>query len=444
MAPYLAASETAPRRPRVRRAAIAALVWLFPVAAPVATAQPADVAGLKAAALRERRNPQAQRAYGLALLRAGKPDEAERQLRQAALLQPGSLEAAYDLARVAFAREDLRKARAACHTLKEQAAEAALTQICLARAFLTVNRSGRAFEHLEQALAQAPDHPEAWLALGDAHRLRAAVEESESAYRKAATLAPDAPEAWLGLGRLYIASDRREEARSALEQTAAKQADQPEVLLELGRLSEGEEAIRWLERAVASRPAWGEAQLALGEAKLRNGDRGGAEQAFERAAAANPHLADAHRGLGQCRQAAGDHPGAEKAFRKALALVPNAASAALGLADALGAQQRHQDAFDQYMAAAHLQPSDPEPYVRAAALALTQGRGVVAAGYLDRALQRNPRYARAHALLGDILVDRGARQEAIAHYRKALAGEGPVEKEAVRARLAQAEAIKSR
>jgi tetratricopeptide (TPR) repeat protein len=117
--------------------------------------------------------------------------------------------------------------------------------------------------------------------------------------------------------------------------------------------------------------------------------------------------------------------------------VPNASRAQLALARLYEATDRSEEALEQYRATADTDPSDPEPLLSAARLALTLERDVLAAGYLDRLLERHPRLARGLALYGDVMRARGMRDEARQYYRKALdEGRGELDREQVTQALA--------
>src|SRR5690606_40506749 len=100
-------------------------------------------------------------------------------------------------------------------------------------------------------------------------------------------------------------------------------------------------------------------------------------------------------------------------------------SADLALANLHRVRQEHEQAIEHYQRAADSLPSNPTPLVRAARMALSLDREVLAAGFLDRLLETHPRLAVAHALYGNVLVRRGDRLGAKDHYQQALTGEGP-------------------
>lgn len=390
-----------------------------------AEAQESELEPLRAAAREAPRDYLAQRALGIALLRAGRYREAERQLARAARLQRGSLEALFDVARVAFARGDHAAAERACRALQRISKTALLTRVCNARSDLIWNRSARAFEELEAALAEDPNHYEALYALGEAYRRRGEVANAESAYQRAAAARPQEAEPYLGLGRLYAAAGRRDDAIRALRRGLELDPQSPEIQFELGRqLGGSDEGRQLLERAVAGRPDWPEAQVALADALLSAGQLEAAERAYRAAIQGNPANASAHGGLGRALLARGDMTGAEASLREALRLVPNDAQSALALAEVLARTGRVEESFEQFRHAADLDPRNPTPLLRAAEIAIGLERDVLASGFLDLALSRIPNQPRALALYGDVMRLRGDRVAARDYYERALAAAG--------------------
>lgn len=406
----------------------------------LASAQEGGLQPLREAVQRSPRDAEAQRAFGLALLRAGRLDEAERHLERAVRLQKGSLPALYDRARVAFARERYRPARAVCARLKKADPDAALTHVCMARAFLVWRRAARAFEHLEKALSRQPEHPQALLALGDAHRQRGELEDSIEAYRRAAEAATSArarARAWLGVGTAQQLSGRPGQAEAALRQALALDGDSPDIQLALGRVLEGEPAVRLLQQAAAGRPRSARVQHALGDALLEAGEPEAAQQALQKALALQEHLLEARVALGRAQWEAGRPADAEQTLREALERLPNDYDATMTLAGVLAERGRHEEAFEHYSRATGLRPRDPAAAVTAARLAMSQGRDVLAAGYLDRALAAKPAHGPALALYGDVMREQREPRRAREYYERALKAGGDVDPQRIRKRLAE-------
>jgi len=390
-------------------------------------AQTTDMDALSQAARRAPRDAEVQTAYGRALLRAGRYRDAERTLKVAARLRHADPAALYLVAEVAFARRDYRASRAACRPIERVGRDSLLARVCRARAFLVWNRAGRAFEELEAALAEDANNFDALFALGEAHRLRMDIPHAEEAYGRA--IAADATrfEPHLGLGQLYAAARRSADAIRELRAALRLDAQNPDAAYELGTLRSGADAIRLLGQAVATRPGWADAQLALGTAKFAAGDSAGARAAFEVALHEDSRLSSAHVGLGRILAASDDAEGAEREYQAAIALVANDAAAVLALGELYESTERFQPAFEQYQRAADLDPQNPDGLVHAARLALAQDRGVLASGFLDRLLRAHPRLAVGLALYGDALASTD-RTRARDYYQRALAGEGEVDR----------------
>lgn len=418
------------------RLVVATLVSaLVLVLARAAYAQETELAQLRTEARASPREYPAQRALGIALLRAGRYREAEQQLSRAARLQRGSLEALFDVARVAFAHSDHRASERACRAMQRASKVAVLTRVCNARSDLVWNRSARAFEELEAALEQEPQNYEALFALGEAYRRRADVPNAESSYRRASAARETEADPHLGLGRLYAAAGRRDDAIRALRRALELDPRYPDVQFELGRLLAAEaEGRELLARAVAGRPDWPEGQVALADAELAAGQLEAAEAAFRAAIRAHPDNAPAHGGLGRTLMQRGDLASAEASLRRALALVANDPESALALGDVLARTERIEEAIEQYRHAADLDPRSLIGLVRAADLAVRNQRDVLASGFLDRLLAAQPDHAAGLALYGDIMRQRREVARAREYYQRALQGRGELD----RARVEQA------
>jgi tetratricopeptide (TPR) repeat protein len=388
-------------------------------------AQETELPRLREAARASARDYAAQRALGMALLRAGHYREATTQLQRASHLQARSLEALYDVARVPFAQGDHGASEAACRAMGRLQKAAVLTQVCNARSDLVWNRSARAFEELNAALATEGTHYEGLLALGDAHRLRAAVPEAESAYQRAIAARSTEADPHLGLGRLYAAAGRRDDALRELRAALAIDPTYPDVQYELGRLLTGtDEGRAFLQAAVAGRPGWPEADTALGDSMLASGSLDAAETAYRAAIAARSTHAPAHTGLGRVLVARHDYAGAEPELRRAIELVPNDPAASLAMGDVLANTEREEEAFEMYDHAADLDPRGSAALLRAAQLGHTLHRDGLASAFLDRLLENQPTLAPALALYGDIARVRHELPAARDYYTRALAGTG--------------------
>lgn len=148
----------------------------------------------------------------------------------------------------------------------------------------------------------------------------------------------------------------------------------------------GDEAIAWLQEAVAMQPDLAAAQANLGLLLV----------ALRRHAEAEPHL------------------------RAAVALMPLDAALRNALGVAQEAQQRYADSEMAYRGALLLDPGLADAHANLGNCLRRQGRMVEAEAHFVRAIELKPEFAVAHFNLGVLLQDREEFDRAIGQYRQAL------------------------
>ncbi len=231
---------------------------------------------------------------------------------------------------------------------------------------------------VQQALAQNPDSPAAYLAQSYALQARGMVEAARDAAREATRLAPDNPLAW---------------ARRA------------ELELGLSQIDAGEASAR---HALALDPNTERAHALLGFAQLLAGKLGLAAETLTRAIAANDAdpLARFARGLTRIR--AGQLAEGRADIELAVLLDPSNAEYRATLGRAYMAEKRDGRAETQLALASRLDPATPTPWFFSAQRKLEQGDaiGAVRDGERALALNDNRLTLRSRALLD---VDRAAR-----------------------------------
>jgi tetratricopeptide (TPR) repeat protein len=393
-----------------------------------AVAQPAQGAGAAS-------SDSSKVARGRALLRAGKLKEGEAVLREHARESGNSIESLYELARVQFAADDYAKSRAACRALAAKDRHAMLTDLCMARAFLVWRRASRAGEYVDRALAKAPTHPDVLLALADYKRVSGDLPASQAAYEKVLRVDSHNPDAFYGLGELYLVAPKPEAARKAFAAALMNAVDWPEASYELGRLESPPRSVELLRAALAARPNWVEAKLALGAALLEQGETEAAEKLFREVLKASPKLALAHARLGMVLAAKREFPSAEHELKQGLAGLPNDAEAALALARVYAQTDRNEDAFEAYRNAASQEKTGSRALLEAGEFAMKLGRNTLAQAFLEKAVERTPRSAAAQARFAEVLAARGDTALARQHYQLALAGEGELDRQDVKRRI---------
>ena len=273
---------------------------------------------------------------GVALVRAGRVEEAIGHLEQALRINPDGAEVHCDLG---FALAQAGRIPEAI-TQYEQALrikpDYAKAHSDLGVALAQVGRIPEAIEHLERALRIKPDYAEAHcnlgVALAQAGRIPEAIEHLERALR----IEPDNAEAHNNLGNVLRQSGKIEEAIAHYEQALRIEPDYAEAHHNLGVASAQAgrmpEAIEHLERALRIKPGNAETHYNLGLALSRIGKIQDAIGHYEQALRLNPDYAEAHYNLGAALVRLGRLPEAVGHWEQALRIEPDYAEAENNLA----------------------------------------------------------------------------------------------------------------
>lgn len=310
-------------------------------------------------------------------------------------------------------------------------------QLCLAEADLLNRRGSSALPEAERALVLSPGNYEALVAKGRALSQLGKPAESESTLKSASRAQPGRGEAFLYTGELLTAQGRTADALAALREGRRVDPDSPEILLLIGQtLPAGKEAREALERATSVRPTFAEARARLGVVLAALGEFDPAEKMLQEALKAQPKQADWHAALGEVQLSKKRPDLALKAAHDALKIVGNHGPAKLVEAKALAEKGEIDLAIEAFENAYGLMRTDPVPLVDAARACIKAARLTTAKAFSDRATDDFPKSALAWESAGDVDVASkdlvGARQA----YAKAIAGEGPADRDAIKRKLA--------
>ena len=204
-----------------------------------------------------------------------------------------------------------------------------------------------------------------------------------------------------------------------------------------GGYGEFAEATATLRQALHQNPKYLPAQLRLGEYLLASGKWQEAAQFYGAMVARHPDRAEAYYGLGRVKAVRNDLNGAADLFRKACNLFANFGSAHYGLAQVykrLGKMDLALEQIALYEKSGTLAPDLPDElldHVRAlstntddqlsSGLKLAkEGRLEEAAGVLEEALEKNPRFSEAHIKLIGIYGQLRQPLKAEEHFQAAV------------------------
>ncbi len=394
---------------------------------------------LKAAARHPPSSPAKALELGRSLRRAGLYSDAvnvlHRSYFRAGRKDPVAVELRLEAARTYIAAGKQKPALHECQGLRSIAPVKA--DACIAEAQLLWRRASLALPAAEQALAKSPHDYDALVAKGRALDQMGKAKDAEAALR--AAIASDATryEAHRYLAELLYENGNQKSGLAELRAAAKRAPDEPTLLVELAsQLPAGSEAVSALTRALTLRPDYGDALARLGSIQLEQKQLAKAAASLERALAIDPKQADWHADLGRVLLAQGDADKALAEAKKALSIVNNHAAGKLLEADALAAKGDIDPAIEAYEKAHALSRTSPDALVHAARACLHGSRPTTAHAFASNATQEFPDWAPGWEVLGDVLAGEHDKQAARDAYQKALATHGPVDRKAIRNKLA--------
>lgn len=187
------------------------------------------------------------------------------------------------------------------------------------------------------------------------------------------------------------------------------------------RLGRPDQAVHYLERAVAIAPERAAYHADLADARRMLDDMERAVAAYEAALAIDPGLLPALNGLGIARTRLGQAEAAAECFREALRISPNQPKLLNNLWNALLAAGDIDGAAAAHRRALAAAPGYAPAHKNLAAALLAQGRLEQAVSACRQAIALQPDYAGAHYALGSALALLGEEDDAAEAFRAALA-----------------------
>lgn len=368
------------------------------------------------------RNPESADAYynlGVALLEAGRPDEARQRFKDALARRLDHVPAATNLAELLIREGNQSEAIGVCRETLARADDTGRLWLALAEALRQSGEPARAEEALAEAGQCLPGDPEVANRLGILRKSQGRLEEAVTCYRRALERAPDRAGIHNNLGLALLAQDRHPEALAAFDEALGLRPGWPEAMVNraaalarMGRHADAEKAAR---RAVEAAPDSPAALAAL--AALLSGGReperlAEAERLGRRALALDDALAGAHDTLGIVLMKRGRHEEAVEAGRQALAMAPREPAHAEHLADHLSRLEYLDEAARVLEGGLRNCPGDTVLKRQLGIVRLRQGVPAEALAMLDQRLADHPQDQRAIAHKAVALECLGRVQEA--------------------------------
>lgn len=349
--------------------------------------------------------------------------EAQAAYREALKLQKKFGEAEFGMARIDMAKGKLEKAKNACRGVWRRHKDQSVGEVCSGWVWLTFDRSARAVDEFNKALAKG-DVARGQTGLGEAYRRQADYPRAIEAYN-AAIAAGAGYVARMGLGLALEANGDKAGATAALKSAVDAEPASCTARFHYGRLlGQGAEAAEQLRTAIAIRPDWPDGYQQLGDVLLASGDNAGAEQAYNSAiGASKAPRGVSHYGLARALYAQGKAPEAKAALEKAIELVPNLVDAYLLLSDIVYASGDTEGALAALEQAKSVAPGEMNVYLHTGLTYFKLGRYTAANGFLNQAISMKQDLSLAYVILGDIACERLLYNDGQGYYAKALTGD---------------------
>ena len=313
-----------------------------------------------------------------ALQKAGRPELAEAELREALVLLPENLHTEVGLARLVRARGDRPEALAHFEAARRLAPEDAWRWLDCGEELRALGRFDEAAAALAEAQRLAPENPNVLQVLGRFARERGAPAEALAHFEAAAAIMPEALDTWLNIAELQRDAGDFAAAAQTMRDYLARYGEDARALVNLAhtarRAQQPEAALAAFLRAHELAPENADILVELADAAQALGHPEDALRYAEMALGQTPYHPGATLRLAQRALALGEPDRAFEIYDEAARHYPESLELQLGALDSLAAK----GGFDEAMARiAALQESfGPVPSILARQIFLCRRAGM--------------------------------------------------------------------
>jgi tetratricopeptide (TPR) repeat protein len=273
--------------------------------------------------------------------------------------------------------------------------------------------------YFQQAVAAAPELPDAYLGLGMSELRQGKTGEAVEAIEKAVSLAPRLPGAHMFLGIAQYQRNQMDAAIASLQQEVAIQPENVEALTWLGIVELGaghaQEAVGPLDRAAALSPNDPNVLDYRGRAHTQL-----AEESFRALTALDPDSWRVHRALGEIAVQSKQYEQAIAEYRKALEKQPNDPDLYEAIADCYQRLSRTDEAARAYEAQLQISPNSPIALYNLGKIQVQKGNAERGVTLLRKAVEAHALAAPTYYYLGLGLAQTGHPEEAAQWLEKCL------------------------
>ncbi len=344
-----------------------------------------------------------------------------------------------NLARAWLQKGDLEKARLFAAQALAEEPNNKQAELILAGIEMKQDHPADAARHLRRAIAIDPTFAPAHSQLGKLYAKGERYREALAEFQKVIEIAPLSPTEHNSIGEIHRKLGQTDKAieayREALRCDAQYIGAYNNLGLALQEKGKLEEAKALYEKALAIRPENPILRNSMGTLLALKGDNPGARAEFDRAVKADPDWPVAQGNLATLLFEGGRFDEARPAFERWVGLEPGSTEATLGLALDLLMLQRRDEAIAQFNEVLKREPRNLRAHIALGETLARQGDLAGAQAHLEAAAKIDRTIPRIFNSLGDVLLKRGRKREALAAFRRSLAIDP--RQQAIRARLTE-------
>jgi tetratricopeptide (TPR) repeat protein len=382
---------------------------------------PSDAASALKSALRVAQNNYlAHLNLGIALQQLNDPVGAERELREAARLRPGTPGTQFMLAELGRSSRNVELLFDTAENLLQAYPRSASAYVLRGTAAFAWKQNTAGEADFKKAIEVDPKSPVGYAALGQLRMEQGKMAEAEKLLRQSLEVDPTYSYALRELAELLNRTGRANEGIALVSEKLAQSPNNANYQTILGELQfqqkQYAQAESHFKKATELNPELDSAWQLLGQTQAAEGNLDGTIATYQRWANASLLNALPYVLLGQVNESRQDWTLAEKAYRKALERDPSNPIAANNLAN--GLLERSGDAQAALSLALIALKSDPNSTIVADTVGLAylrQGKTQQAIETFNQALRSDDRNASLHYHLAKALTDAGDMRQAAVH-----------------------------
>ena len=310
--------------------------------------------------------------------------------------------------------------------LEQQEPDKPEAYILRGQIYAALKEKGRAIASLKKAIDLAPKNDFAIMRLGVVEYTNSNTEKALKLFDRALSLNPESKWAHLWKGIVFSETRKLNEARESLTLALKEDPRFDLALYNLGWVNLKERkkkygvAEEFFRKALAVNPAYKEAFYGMGMVYGYQNQYEVAHRYFSKALELDSAFLTAWKWRGIVSYEMGKYDNAVSDFSKGLELDPSNADLFVRRARVSILTKKYTESLADLLLATKFDQNNPRTFLYLGQVYLGLRRLDTAMESLTRALELNPRYSDAHALVAKIHMERGHNSKAIGSYQKAL------------------------